>query len=76
LYGHPFETVDALAQRSLVERLLHSPQPDLLDELNRLGIDFVFWGPREQAIGLARIYKNLPVAWQSDGVTIYSTHLP
>jgi hypothetical protein len=76
LYGHPFETVDALMQKSLVEKLYRSPQSDLLNELHRLGIDYVYWGPLEQEIGVPAPYQSLPVAWRGEGVTIYSTSLP
>ena len=53
LYGHPFETPDADAQKLKVEELFKtggaasSGMQTLLEE----GVEYVFYGPREQEIG-------------------------
>jgi hypothetical protein len=53
LYGHPFETPDADAQKLKVEELFltggtaSSGMQALLED----GVEYVFYGPREQEIG-------------------------
>lgn len=53
LYGHPFETPDADAQKQKVEELFNmggSATPGM-QTLIEGGIEYVFYGPREQEIG-------------------------
>lgn len=49
LYGHPFETVNAQARRAEVERYWAGERKEAW--LDQLGVDYVFYGPRERALG-------------------------
>jgi hypothetical protein len=53
LYGHPFETPDADAQKLIVEELFHTggTASSGMQTLIESGIEYVFYGPREQEIG-------------------------
>jgi hypothetical protein len=64
IYGHPFETPGASAELALVESLF-SGTTDLdaaLSELTARGVDFVYFGPEEQALGPAPWPAQLPAA--------------
>jgi hypothetical protein len=70
IYGHPFETVDAEAQKQLVEGFFRGIIP-----LNSKGsfqsVDFIYRGPREWKFGDPNL-DTLPVVYQNPGVTIYA----
>ena len=53
LYGHPFETPDADAQKQKVEGLFNTSGAALSDmqTLIECGVEYVFYGPSEQEIG-------------------------
>jgi hypothetical protein len=53
LYGHPFETPDADAQKQKVEELykMEGSASSGVQALIEGGIEYVFYGPREQEIG-------------------------
>lgn len=57
LYGHPFETPDAEAERSLVLSLYDDSTSlaAAISTLEARGVDFVVFGPEERALG--------PAAW-------------
>lgn len=71
LYGHPFETVPAAAEKQLVETALMD-RAVLLATLDARGVDVVVWGPREAAYGPA---PELPAEWrrlfEAEGVTVW-----
>ena len=71
VYGHPFETVRAEEQKSLVEGFLRgdtvSNSQAMLDR-----IDYVFYGPRERAIGQNSLLASLRVVYQNPSVVVYS----
>ncbi len=49
VYGHPFETVEAETRRAQVERFWRGERdPTWLEEM---GVEYLFYGPREQALG-------------------------
>lgn len=49
VYGHPFETINAAERRAQVEEFWSGQRdPAWLDSL---GVDYIFYGPREQALG-------------------------
>ena len=58
LYGHPMETVEAPRYRELTgdffRRCFHGQQA--WDFLHREGVDYIFLGPRERALGGLPIY--------------------
>jgi hypothetical protein len=55
LYGHPFETPNADAQKELILSLYadHRAYDDLVPELQKLNIRYVLYGPREQDLAEA-----------------------
>ncbi len=73
LYGHPFETPSALEQRSLVEGLFRSDAgpAEGLEVLRREGVDFVVYGPKEQALGRPAWLAALEAVYVAEGVIIF-----
>ena len=63
LYGHPFETVDAVRQEAAVARFYSGERSktQLQNFLVERQVDYVFYGPRERALGLL----SLPPAWNA-----------
>lgn len=68
IYGHPFETVNAAAEKAVVETYFAAPDPALLVQRQ---VDVVFYGPRERKLG-GRAPQGLPVVFESGGVTLYA----
>lgn len=65
-YGHPFETVNAAAKKAQAEAFFRgelAAPPEL--------VDFVFYGPAEQALGRPAALNQLPVVYANATVTIY-----
>ncbi|MBN1954970.1 MAG: hypothetical protein JW900_07950 [Anaerolineae bacterium] len=50
VYGHPFETVDAARRETQVKQYWAGARSDAW--LETVGVDYFFYGPREQALGL------------------------
>ncbi len=62
LYGHPFETVDAQAEKSAVEAFFRNPTAaDEFEWMRREGVKWILWGPRENALG--KLPVELPAGW-------------
>ena len=74
LYGHPFETVNAEAQEALVTGFYADGKSSaqLAAFLQDQGIDYVFYGPREQALGQLVVPEDWRPAFKSHNVTIYA----
>jgi len=73
LYGHPFETVDADQEKELVESFYsESSNAFLGDVLKERGVDFIFYGPRETALGYPRVLQNLTVAFSQGEVALFA----
>jgi hypothetical protein len=74
IYGHPFETVNAEAEKAAVERVFQGQQTgaDLQDFLSTRGVDFVFTGPRERELGVPAGLGDLTVVYQAGEVRIYA----
>lgn len=74
LYGHPFETVNAAAQKAQVIRLLDgsSPAADTMALLRELNVKYVFYGPRERQIGSPAFIDHLKPVFQDTDVVIYA----
>jgi len=70
VYGHPFETIQADERKSLAKDFFASPagSGQLLASFN---VDYVFFGPRERALGDWIAEVSWPVAYQNDTVTIF-----
>ena len=72
LYGHPFETVDAEAQKAAVEQFYRSGDPAEAEEfLKAQAVDYVFFGPRERLLGTLPVIPGLGLVYDSAGVQIY-----
>jgi hypothetical protein len=71
IYGHPFETIQADERESLTRDFFTS-SAHLEQLLTSFEVDYVFFGPRERALGDWVGETNWPVAYQNDGVTIFA----
>lgn len=74
LYGHPFETVDAAAQKAKVTSLLTGELPAgaAIEEITALKLNYVFYGPSEKSYGSPAFLGSLPTVYQNPDVTIYA----
>ena len=76
IYGHPFETVNADQEYRLVQSFFkHPPVLDTgeapEDFLSRRGVDYVFIGPSERALGGAPVNSKMEAVFNSGAVTLY-----
>jgi hypothetical protein len=75
LYGHPFETVDAVNEKAAVSRFFEDPRmsdTDYRSFLSQRGVDFIFYGPRERTLGDPLILQELSPVYNSNGVILYA----
>ena len=68
LYGHPFETLDAEKMKALVEQFF-SGAADRAEVIRDYGVDFIFFGPRENRLGMAA--PEWRAVFSAGEVTIY-----
>ncbi len=73
LYGHPFETPHADTWRETVQELFAwvGDEAQGLEELNALGVHWVFYGRRERALGTPSWLAALSPAARFEDVVIY-----
>ena len=71
IYGHPYETVDAEANRQAVEAFF-SGQVAPADFLAGHPASYIFYGPREQELGALPPLPGWRVAFQQGEVSIYA----
>lgn len=78
LYGHPFETPDAEAQRALVESLFTTdgPPDEGLARLSSLNVDYVYYGVEEQRLGSPPWLSRLTMVHAENGIRIYQVPRP
>lgn len=76
IYGHPFETVDAHAEKVLLEEYYSGKmsRQEAWEMIEHRAIDFVYHGPRERRIAL--IHSPLPeerleLAYENQSIAIY-----
>ncbi len=74
IYGHPFETVNATVQKQKVTDFysgMNSLQAsqELVKEFK---VDYIFFGPREKALGDPDYLSQLKIVFQDADVRIYS----
>jgi hypothetical protein len=73
LYGHPFETVNAVQEKAQVQSFFTGGLTLLEQEKfiadNQIG--YIFWGPREQALGSPLILTRMSPAYKIGDVVIY-----
>ncbi len=78
LYGHPFETLDAETERALVSGFFQNPgSAESIQALaDQRGLQYLFWGPRERALGGGLSGEGLSIVYQSEDVRIYALQAP
>jgi hypothetical protein len=72
LYGHPYETVDAMVMQEFVDSAYKDSGKITMNELVQDNVSYIFWGPRERILGSGDAFKDLPIAYQEQDITIYS----
>lgn len=72
LYGHPFETVNAVQEQAAVEQFFSAGVQAGRDFLAQRGVDYILYGPRERALGNWLEQSGLPIVYQADGIVIYA----
>ncbi|OGO17073.1 MAG: hypothetical protein A2Z14_09235 [Chloroflexi bacterium RBG_16_48_8] len=77
-YGHPFETVNAEEQRIFVEEAFSAENfhDRSIEELQRIGVSYVFYGPEERALGRPEWLEILEVIYVSGEYSIYEISTP
>jgi len=72
IYGHPFETVNAVQEGSSVVNFFASDD-DLEREtfLQERQVDYVFYGPREAKLGMLPEVTQLQIVFDQEDVKIY-----
>jgi hypothetical protein len=71
IYGHPFETVNALREKAAVEGFFSSGGQDL-GWLAQRNVDYIFDGPRERLLGFRPGAPGLVEVFSQDDVSIYA----
>ncbi|MBW8011446.1 MAG: hypothetical protein FVQ83_09430 [Chloroflexi bacterium] len=74
LYGHPFETLNAVAQEAAVTNFFSTDQSQeqAAGFLSENDVDFIFVGPRELSMGDVSWLADWPPVYQAGGVSIYA----
>jgi hypothetical protein len=72
IYGHPFETVNAVQEGSAVVNFF-AGEDDLESEtfLQERQVDYVFYGPREAKLGVLPEVTQLQIVFDQEDVKIY-----
>lgn len=65
-YGHPFETIEAETKKAQVEAFYRG-EIDMVS----LPVDFIIYGPSEQAIGQPATLSDYEVVFTTDDISIY-----
>jgi len=69
IYGHPFETPNALAAEAQVAHFYETGDPSILFEYP---VQFIFYGPRETELNSSFPLQGLNPVYSADGVSIYA----
>jgi hypothetical protein len=69
VYGHPFETINASTSKNDVIQFFNKNGSADPDFLNRYGVDYIFYGPREVKLG--NISGNYNLVYSNNEVKIY-----
>lgn len=70
IYGHPFETVDAQAHQQAVEDFFTGRTPPATF-FAQYPVDYVFYGPREKALGSLPGLDGWSIVFQQGDATLY-----
>jgi len=76
LYGHPFETPNAVVQKQMVEELFNAggTASSGMQTLHEEGVEYVFYGPREQEIGNPAWLSDLELIGEFGKVRLYKVN--
>jgi hypothetical protein len=75
IYGHPFETANAAAEKEFVLDFYRFGEPAAAFKTGHQA-DYIFYGPREKEIGPADFLTDLPVLYDQAGVKIFAPSIP
>lgn len=72
VYGHPYETLDAVAKKTAVERWYRGEETAECDALlDNYRVDFIILGPQEVLLGQTNCIDSLTPVFRYGSVTIY-----
>jgi len=73
LYGHPFETVNAEQEKAQVQTFFEGKLsiPGQAKFISDNHIAYIFYGPREKALGSPMVLSSLKMAYKTGDVVIY-----
>jgi hypothetical protein len=74
IYGHPFETVNADQEKKHVTDYFSAVQTAQQEDdyLRKSQVAYVFYGPREAALGKPGDLNRYPIVFQSGNVAVYA----
>jgi len=70
IYGHPYETVEADAERKLLLNYYHGDRGNAITELMER-VDYLYSGPRESVLGNGYIPPSATIVFQNSSVILY-----
>jgi len=65
-YGHPFETIEAGTKKARAEAFFRGEIEQVLPP-----VDFIIYGPSEQALGRPESLANYPVVFSANGLSVF-----
>jgi len=71
LYGHPYESANAAAEKALVTGFFSGDTHSAVVVAGR-GVDLIYAGPEENALGTWRVPPGFEVVFQQGRVTLYA----
>lgn len=73
LYGHPFESVDSAKEKQDVANFFAGNLNSVveMDYLKQMRVDWIFYGSREQELGIPEIIKGMHPAMQFGSVKLF-----
>ena len=73
VYGHPFETVNGEEEKARVQSFFKGDQSKQDQEkfITDNKIRYIFWGPREKALGSPTILNQMKIAYKNEQVVIF-----
>jgi hypothetical protein len=71
IYGHPFESVNAEQEKQSVENCFREGIKACVPFLVSRGVDYLFIGPRERALGAQAVPEEMSMVFHQGEVRIY-----
>ncbi|GAB4580786.1 MAG: hypothetical protein Fur0022_35280 [Anaerolineales bacterium] len=72
IYGHPFETVNAAHEKQAVLDFFQMSESEAYTFLLARDVDYIFFGPREQALGELPLQDGLVSVYKEANVQIFA----